>query len=229
MARGYQPPGYPVSRGYIRVSAYVYMGFVKTNSGKVKDMQGPFDLRGEQVYGQRPPEMRGIDVAGKVQASKKKNKPLAEILASFGLVLIVAVFGGVFWAINGGFSVLGLETVCSMFESGKVFWRLMSSLTLPLTAQGQVYVLPILPWIGVVGITVLQCSTLYLKMKGNNTPKALWVAALVASLYDFGSTYSGLGTVAWLAHAGWVVQGVTAIFLTFLFELTVSWLLSQRK
>lgn len=43
------------------------------------------------------------------QAAQRRDWSLE--LGSWGTLLAAAVFGGVLWSINGGFSVLGLETV----------------------------------------------------------------------------------------------------------------------
>src|SRR5689334_20859732 len=77
----------------------------------------------------------------------------ALVIGKIGMWLAVASFGGIFWAINGGFSVIGLGVLASAFNSaGRLFWAAVSSLTfpVPVTVPGLPETQPLIPWIGVV-------------------------------------------------------------------------------
>jgi divalent metal cation (Fe/Co/Zn/Cd) transporter len=152
------------------------------------------------------------------------------LLALGGVWLAITAFGGVFWAINGGFSVLGLEVVATSFNTaGRLCWAALASITFPVPVHvpGLPQTQPLLPWLGVLAASLLQVCVLYLKLRGRDVPLWMLVAAVLLSLYDLGTTFFGLGTVAWIARAGYILQGLLAVILTFIFEVTVSFMLRR--
>lgn len=152
------------------------------------------------------------------------------LIAKGGVWLAVASFGGVFWAINGGFSVLGLGVVASSFnESGRLFWAALSAITfpVPVSVPGLPTAQPLIPWLGVIAASLLQIITVYMILKGRRIPPWLMIATGLLSLYDLGTTWFGLGTVAWIEQAGVVIQSLIAIVLTFIVEASVSFLLRR--
>lgn len=160
----------------------------------------------------------------------KPRRDWTLLMGKLGVVLAIISFGGVFWAINGGFSVLGLEVLATSFNAaGRLFWIAMASFTfrVPIVVPGLPSDQPLIPWLGVVAASLLQVVVLYRKLKGLAIPRWLWVAAIVVSGYDLVTTFFGLGTVAWLVAAGPVVQGVVAIILTFIVEGSVSVILRR--
>lgn len=147
-----------------------------------------------------------------------------------GLVIGVVVFGGVFWAINGGFSVIGLGVVASAFnDAGTVFWSLMTQWTfdLPGNVPGVPQRLPVLPWAGVLAASMLQVSVILLRLLRWPVPRVLGVAAGLFSLYDFGTTYFGLGTAAWMRDVHNAFQFLLTIVITFIVEAALALILEQ--
>lgn len=149
-----------------------------------------------------------------------------------GVWCAVASFGGVFWAANGGFSVLGMEVMAeNLNQAGALFWAAMSAMQfpVPVSVPGLPATQPLLPWVGVVGASLLQISTLYLTLRGRTPPPVMIVAAVALSAYDLVSTFFGLGTNIWVQQSGPIVQGVIALILTFIVEITLSLLLGGKE
>ena len=88
----------------------------------------------------------------------------------------------------------------------------------------------IAPWLTVAaaaGLVLLQVCAIYLKLRGRDIPPWMLLAAVLLSIYDMATTFFGLGTVEWIAQAGVLVQGGLAVILTFIVELTVSFMLRR--
>lgn len=144
--------------------------------------------------------------------------------------LTVASFGGIFWAVNGGFSVIGLGVMASAFNSaGQLFWAAVSSLTFPVPVRvaGLPVTQPLIPWIGVVAASLLQISVSWLKLSGRSIPVPLLVTAVLVSIYDYVTTVFGLGTVEWIALIGLPAQLLIAIPLTFCIETAIGFALKR--
>lgn len=157
-------------------------------------------------------------------ARKRIDWPI--FIGQIGAWLTIVSFGGIFWAINGGFSVLGLEVVASSFNNaGALFWASLSSWTfaVPVTVPGLPTAQPVIPWIGVVAATMVQVSVVIMRLQGRMPPLWMIALALLLSLYDLGTTFFGLGTVGWLKQVGWPVQGLFALVLTFMVEITAGY------
>jgi hypothetical protein len=166
-----------------------------------------------------PPEPRR-------RSSRTADVPL--LTARLALWLAVLSFGSVLWVINGGFSVIGLEELCSMFnEAGRQFWQLLAAITfsVPIIETEQ----PLIPWIGVVSATILQIVLAYLKLANRDAPTWLITATLVLSGYDLASTFAGLNAITWLGQAHWFIRGIIAIILTFLVEFTIAIMLAMAR
>jgi hypothetical protein len=165
-------------------------------------------------------------------ASQAPRRPdWSLLLGKAGLWLMLVAFGGIIWAINGGFSVLGLGVVASSFnDAGRLFWALATSWTfhVPVNAPGLPTDQPVLPWAGVVAATFVQVAVISRKLAHKPVPPWLWGAAGALSLYDFGTTFAGLGTVVWLQQAGVLIRGALTLVLTFALETAVSIALRRR-
>lgn len=149
-----------------------------------------------------------------------------------GLWLAVIAFGGVFWAINGGFSVIGLGVFANSFnDSGRLFWAAATSITftVPVQVRGLPTTQPLIPWVGVIASSCLQISIIWRKLSGRPIPLWLWVAATASSFYDYGTTFFGLGTITWIAALGPYVQAALAVPLTFGLEAMIGYALRGGK
>lgn len=155
----------------------------------------------------------------------------AMLLGKIGMWMAVASFGGIFWAVNGGFSVIGLGVLASSFnDAGRLFWAAISQLTfnVPVRVVGLPATQPLIPWIGVVSASLLQISVAWLKLSGRSVPWQLMTTALLLSVYDYATTVAGLGTIPWLAKGGIVPALVIAVPLTFAIEAAIGFALKRR-
>lgn len=152
---------------------------------------------------------------------------LSLLLGRVGMVLSVLSFGGLFWAINGGFSVLGLEQIAKMFNSsGRIFWEIISAWRFSVPAIPNLPTSqPVVPWIGVAAASMLQIAVIYRRAVGLHVPRSMLLAALILSGYDLATTYFGLDTMPWLAKTHPMAKGLLALLLTFLVETIVSYTL----
>lgn len=146
------------------------------------------------------------------------------MLGRAGVLLALLAFGGIVFAINGGFSVLGLEQGARKFNSaGVIFWAIASRWTFSTPAiPGLPTSQPVIPWIGVVAASLLQIVVIYRRLTKKRIPLYMVAGALVISLYDLATTFYGLSTVAWASSAGMLVQLFLTLLITFTFETSVS-------
>lgn len=161
----------------------------------------------------------------------RKRTDWSLLIGKAGLWLMIAAFGGIIWSINGGFSVLGLGVIAGTFnDAGRLFWALATSVTfhVPVTTPGLPTDQPVFPWCGVVAATLLQIVVIWRKLSHRPIPPWLWAAAGALSIYDYGTTFAGLGTVVWLQQAGWLIRGALTLVLTFALESVVSVALRRR-
>jgi hypothetical protein len=153
-------------------------------------------------------------------------------LGMIAVWLAVVAFGAIIWAVNGGFSVIGLRVVAEAFnDAGRLLYAQISAVTfrLPVAVPGLATDQPLIPWIGVLAASILQVVVMYRKLAGLSVPPILGIAVAVLSAYDLGTTFFGLGTVAWVVTAGIVVRGLLAVLLTFSIEVVLSVLLRQLR
>jgi hypothetical protein len=167
------------------------------------------------------------DITPEAERSRRRGTTAEQAIlltAWIGLFVGFSAFGGVVWAINGGYSVRGLAIFASAFnEAGALFWGIVSrwTFTIPGTASQQ----PVIPWSVVVSASLLQVSTLLLRLLGRDPPMLLVMATVAFSLYDVGTTFAGLTEAEWLAGVGYLWLALVAIVLTFIVEIVLAWLL----
>ena len=174
--------------------------------------------------------IRSVELKNSAVTAQRRRLDWPLLLGKVGVWLAIACFGGIFWAINGGFSVIGLQVVATSFNhAGRLFWAAMASVTfpVPVSVVGLPSTQPLIPWLGVIAASLLQVCTIYLKLRGRDIPHWMLLAAVLLSIYDLATTFFGLGTVTWIAQAGLVVQAGLAFILTFIVELTVSFMLRR--
>ena len=160
-----------------------------------------------------------------------KDRGCALLVGRAGMWMAVVAFGGVFWAINGGYSVIGLGVMASSFnDAGRFFWAAISSLQFPVPVKvpGLPTTQPLIPWIGVAASSLLQISVAWLRLSKEPIPLTLLLIATLASLYDFVTTLFGLGTVSWVAVIGLPLQIIIAVPLTFALEIAIGYALRSR-
>lgn len=161
---------------------------------------------------------------------KPVDWPLA--IGRIGMWLTVGAFGVVFWAINGGFSVIGLGIIAGAFnEAGRLAWAALTAIQIPVPVKvlGLPAAQPLIPWLGVIAGSLLQISVIWLRLSGRSVPGWLAVFALIVSIYDYATTAFGLGTVAWLAATHPAARWLLALPLTFALEAAIGWLLPKRR
>src|SRR5436853_7135632 len=120
--------------------------------------------------------VRSVEIKNSAVAAQRKGLDWPLLLGKIGVWLAIASFGGIFWALNGGFSVIGLEVVATSFNhAGRLFWGLVASLTFPVPVRvvGLPATQPLLPWLGVIAASLLQVCAGYLKLRGRDIP--LWL------------------------------------------------------
>lgn len=155
----------------------------------------------------------------------------AVMLGKLGMWLAVVSFGGIFWAVNGGFSVIGLGVLASSFnDAGRLFWAVISQFTfaVPISAPGLPTTQPLIPWIGVVAASLVQISVAWLRLSKIAIPKPLLITAILLSAYDYITTFFGLGTIPWLAPGGPIPAAILAVPLTFALETAIGYALKKR-
>ena len=154
------------------------------------------------------------------------------LLIKLGGWLAVIAFGGLFWLVNGGFSVRGLEALSAQFgPGGLLFWEAVSGIKLPwrFAIPGVPPTQPLVPWLGVVAASLIQVGIVWRKLQGKPIP--LWVVGIgaVMSIYDFATTFFGFGTLQWVQWAGPVAQIPISLLFTFGLELLIGFLLRRRR
>ena len=183
-----------------------------------------------------PVTSKNLDAAGNVIEDRGQPKqPRMQFpdpslwLAYIGVGLVAIAFGGVVWAINGGYSIAGLEVLAGKFNSsGTIFWAAASAwrMQVPVPVPGIATTQPVLPWLGVIGISILQIAVIYRRLKGLRMPFFVWLAAAVCSAYDVTTTYYGLGTSSWL-QVSETTRAIIALVLSLTFETVVGFVLRR--
>ena len=170
-------------------------------------------------------------IGSTARPSADRNGGCAILLGKLGMWLAVLAFGGIFWAVNGGYSVIGLGVLASSFNSaGVLFWAAISTWTfaVPVQVPGLPTTQPLIPWLGVIAASLLQISVSWLKLSKHAIPWQLMLTAVLLSIYDYATTVAGLGTIPWLAKGGIVPPLVIAIPLTFVVETAIGYALKRR-
>jgi hypothetical protein len=176
------------------------------------------------------PQVRSAPMTDGRVATESGRRDWSLTIAKFGVLLALLPFGGIFWAVNGGFSVLGLEVLAGAFNSaGRLFWAAVSAITfdVPARVPGLPTAQPLVPWCGVLAATLLQIALVWRKLRGKSIPTWLVVFTILLSIYDLATTYFGLGTVGWIVRAGFIIQFPIALLLTFGLEATIGYMLRR--
>lgn len=162
---------------------------------------------------------------------ERPSRDYSLMLGRACVIVIALAFGGIVFAINGGFSIEGLKKAAELFnDHGKIAWAIITrwqfdTPQIPYVPARQ----PTLPWAGIIATSVLQIIVIYRKLTKQKIPVYMLLGALLVSLYDIVTTFYGLTTVAWIARAGGIVQIILALFITFLFELSVSLIIKEVR
>lgn len=145
--------------------------------------------------------------------------------------MVLMCFSGIILAVNGGFSVAGLERGTRIFnDAGKAAWVYLSYWHFQLPpAPGIPRTQPIIPWLGVLAISALQIAVIYRKLMRYGIPTFMVFIALAASAYDLATTWYGLGNIAWVIAGGPLLQSISALLITFSFEFIVSFTIKQLR
>jgi len=164
------------------------------------------------------------------QSRARRRVDLPILLGTIGMWLAGIAFGGIFWAINGGFSVIGLGVMARSFnDSGRLFWAAASGLTfhVPVAVPGLPQTQPLIPWLGVIAASLVQISVTWLRTSGRDVPIPLLIAGIALSIYDYFTTMFGLMTVGWIAAIGWPLAVILAVPITFALEATIGYALRR--
>lgn len=154
------------------------------------------------------------------------------LLIKLGGWVLVGAFGGLFWLVNGGFSVRGLEEICAQLGPGALlYWQAASATPLPVTfaVPGLPPTQPAIPWAAVFGISLVQIGIVWRGLQGKSMPVWVVIIGLLLSGYDLVTTFYGFGTLQWVQWAGWFVQGLLSLLFTFGLELLIGFLLRTRR
>jgi len=181
-----------------------------------------------------PPPQRAPDPP---QRPRRRGPDWSLVIGQLAGWVALAAFGGVWWVINGGFSVIGLGPAASGFGwIGNLGYAVVTSWTfrvgLPeavVQALGIPRIQPVLPWVGSAAASVLQVVLTYRQHRKLKIPGGILIVGLLLSLYDLGTTWYGLGTTSWARQAGVAFQSVLAVILTFGLELLIGLLLRPGK
>jgi hypothetical protein len=172
------------------------------------------------------------------QESKPRKRPVdrqrlsgISMFLIFGAIACLLVpIGALFFAVNGGYSIEGLGRIAVAFNTpGQFVWAFLSTITfnVPVALPGLPKTQPAIPWLIVLGISVLQVTTLWQKVTDRYVPRWLLTVTSVLSLYDLGTTFVGFSAVAWIINAGLLLQIPLALLFTFGFEAALSMVLRK--
>lgn len=182
-------------------------------------------VRSHEIPAKDPEPKQQPPRPGQASPPPRQRSRLLMLVGFIAVWLAILAFWPPFWAVNGGYSVQGLELVAKLFnEAGALAWEWMTLWTFRVPIRdlpGLAEVQPVLPWIGVVASTLLQVVMVAARLLRIEIPMSLWVAGILLSIYDLVTTFFGLGTVGWIRVAGPAVQGPIAFLLTFTGEIGV--------
>jgi hypothetical protein len=148
--------------------------------------------------------------------------------ALIGVVLLLISVGPLIILLNGGYSILGMGYLCDRIGPyARLFWAVATAFTVdvPIAEKaGLPLAQPVLPWLMVGGITFLEVSLIWYRLKKADPGMWLSGAGLVVSGFDYITTAAGLIFAPFAADSGglwylWAILAVTiAAPLTFGFE-----------
>jgi hypothetical protein len=163
-------------------------------------------------------------------AEQQRLSGFSMLLILGAIICLLAPIGALFFAVNGGYSIEGLNKIADAFNApGRFIWAFLSTFTfhVPVVLPGLPETQPVIPWLIVVGTSILQVMTMWLKVTGRYIPRWLMGLASVLSLYDLGTTFVGFSAVAWIIKAGVLLQAPLAVLFTFGFEAALSLMLRK--
>lgn len=177
---------------------------------------------------------RDIDTDGKPLEAEKPRRPARgggdwsmTLLRVAGWLCVIA-FGGLFWLVNGSFSVVGLRVIAlQVGDGGVLFWRAVSAWHTTYSADtiGQQ---PIVPWLGVIAASLFQVAIIVRSIQRKPVPVWAYILGTILSVYDFATTFSGFGTLQWVTSAGPLAQIPLTILFTFGLESLIGYLLRRK-
>jgi hypothetical protein len=185
-------------------------------------------------------DIDGIDADGKAKAAAAGQREAAGdavkgrgdwsmVLLRAGGWLCVIAFGGLFWLVNGGFSVTGLREISLLLgDGGVLFWRAVSVWHSE-WSQDRIGQQPIIPWVGVLAASIFQVALIVRGLQGKSTPVWAWALGIILSGYDAATTYFGLDTVQWVQSAGWIAKIPITALVTFGLEGLIGFLLRRKR
>lgn len=148
--------------------------------------------------------------------------------ALIGVVMLLVSVGPLIIFLNGGYSILGMGYLADRIGPyGKLFWAVATYVTInvPIAEKaGLPLEQPVLPWMMVVGITSLEVSLIWYRLK--KAEPGMWLngAGVVFGGFDYITTSAGLIFAPFAANIGflWYIWAILAIIiaapLTFGFE-----------
>ncbi len=183
-------------------------------------------------HGRKVPVNGAKGPAGGASPPPRGGPDWSLILIKVGGLLAVVAFGGLFWLVNGGFSVRGLEALSALMGTGgALFWRAVSAAPLPwrFDIPGLPPTQPLIPWVGVVAASLIQVGIVLRLMQRRAIPPWVTALGLLLSGYDLVTTFFGFGTLQWVQRAGPMAQIPLTLLFTFGLELLIGFLLRQRR
>ena len=183
---------------------------------------------------QKQSQQRGDATKNGQAKTRQRSSRVPIILAKLGAWMLIICFSILFIGINGGYSIIGLESIAKAFnDAGQQFWAITTAIKFPVIVQvdGLPTHWPLIPWAGVIGGSLLQGAIIWMKLTKQYVLWWVWVMGLLISIYDFETTFVGLGEVAWIkaTENGILVQTPLAIFITFVVEVVVAVMLLVTK
>ncbi len=148
--------------------------------------------------------------------------------ALIGVIMLLVSVGPLIILLNGGYSILGMGYLADRIGPyGRLFWAVATYFTVnvPIAEKaGLPLAQPILPWLMVIGITALEVSLIWYKLK--DAEPGMWLngAGVVFGGFDFMTTAAGLIFAPFAANLGvlWYIWAILAMIiaapLTFGFE-----------
>lgn len=148
--------------------------------------------------------------------------------ALIGVLMLLVSVGPLIIFLNGGYSILGMGYLSNRIGPyGKLFWAVATYVTVnvPIAEKaGLPLAQPVLPWMMVIGITSLEVSLIWFRLK--EAEPGMWLngAGVVFGGFDYVTTSAGLIFAPFATGLGvlwyiWaILAALIAIPLTFGFE-----------
>src|SRR5438477_13007162 len=98
-----------------------------------------------------------MSVTSKPITATRAKPDWSLVAGKCGVWLAIISFGGIFFAVNGGFSVLGLQVIAESFNvAGRLAWAALASIVfaVPVHIPGLPTSQPLIPWLGVIAASL---------------------------------------------------------------------------